>query len=50
MKNFLNIIWKIIKFIWNIIKHIFLLPLYCSMPDKYNGVTYSEWLNGNKKE
>ena len=39
---------KIFKFIWKIIKHIFLLPFYCSMPDKYNGVDYDEWLDKNK--
>lgn len=44
MKKFLI---KTIKFIWNIIKHVFLLPLYCSFPDKYNGTMYDEWLKKN---
>lgn len=35
---------KIIKFIFNIIKYIFLFSLYCSMPDKYNGTSYEDWL------
>ena len=39
---------KVLKFIWNLVNHILLLPLYCSMPDKYNGVTYSEWLNSGE--
>lgn len=43
MKNFL-------LFILNIIKHIILLPLYCSMPDKYSGVSYNEWLSGQEKK
>ena len=38
---------KIINFILNMFKHIFLLFLYCSMPDKYSGITYNEWLNDN---
>ena len=45
----LYILWIIIKFIWNIVKHIFLLPFYCSLPDKYNGLTYNDWLDGNDK-
>ena len=40
---------KVSCFILNILKHIILLPLYCSMPDKYSGVTYEEWLNGNNE-
>jgi len=44
MNLFLNILCKTIKFLWKIIKLILLLPLYCSMPDKYRGVTYDEWL------
>ena len=36
---------KVLNFIWNILKHVILFPLYCSMPDKYSGVTYEEWLN-----
>lgn len=40
----------ILKFLWNILKHVFLLPFYCSMPDKYSGVTYDEWLKNEKKE
>lgn len=24
-------------------KDIILLPLYCSLPDKYNGTKYDEW-------
>jgi len=32
------------------LKHILLLPLYCSMPDKYSGVSYSEWLGENKND
>ena len=52
LKKVLNVILVIIKFIWNIVKHVFLLPLYCSLPDKYGGITYTEWLNDNndKKE
>ena len=50
LKKFFNIIWRIIKFIWNIAKHVFLLPFYCSLPDKYSGVTYTEWLNNNNKK
>ena len=45
MKNF---VITILKFIWKILRHIFLLPMYCSFPDKYNGVTYDEWLDKNK--
>ena len=37
----------ILKWLWKILKHILLLPQYCSMPDKYNGVTYNEWLGEN---
>ena len=40
---------KVLLFSWNILKHIILFPLYCSLPDKYNGVSYEEWL-GEKKE
>ena len=40
---------KILKFILNIIKHIFMLPLYCSMPHKYSGTTYEEWLEKDKR-
>ena len=47
MKNFLL---KVLKLLWNILKHIFLLPLYCSMPDKYSGITYTEWLNKSNEE
>ena len=43
-KNFI----KIIKFIWKIVKHIFLLPLYCSLPNKYDGTMYDEWIDENK--
>ena len=39
---------KIFKFLFNILKHIFLLPFYCSFPDKYSGITYNEWLNKDK--
>jgi len=42
-----NIIKKILKLIWNIAKHFFLLPMYCSLPDKYNGTTYEEWIQKN---
>ena len=35
---------KFFKFLWNILKHVLLLPFYCSLPDKYSGVTYEEWL------
>ena len=45
MKTFLT---KILKFIWEIVKHIFLFPLYCSLPNKYNGTMYDEWLDENK--
>ena len=38
---------KILKFIWNILKHIFLLPFYSSMPDKYSGIDYDKWLDKN---
>ena len=44
-----TMIKRVLKFIWNIVKHVFLLPMYCSMPDKYSGKTYSEWLNNDKK-
>ena len=50
MQYSLNTLWKIVKFLWNVLKHIILLPLYCSMPDKYNGVMYDEWLDENKKD
>jgi len=41
---------KILKFILNILKHVILFPLYCSLPDKYSGVTYEEWLNDDKQK
>lgn len=41
---------RFLKILWNILKHIFLLPLYCSMPDKYNGTMYNEWLEKEKEE
>ena len=40
---------KALLFIWNILKHIILLPFYCSLPNKYSGISYEEWL-GDKKE
>ena len=40
---------KVLLFLWNILKHVILLPFYCSLPHKYNGVSYEEWL-GEKKE
>lgn len=49
MRKFLAILWKIVKFLLNIVKHIFLFTMYCSMPDKYSGVTYSEWLQEDNK-
>lgn len=45
MKQFL---FAVLKFFWNIFKHILLLPFYCSLPDKYNGTTYDDWLDDNK--
>ena len=45
MKKFLI---KTTKIIWNVLKHILLLPMYCSMSDKYSGTTYDEWLKNNK--
>ena len=41
-------ILKSLKFFWNIVKHVFLLPYYCSMPDKYDGKSYVDWLKENK--
>lgn len=35
---------KVIKFILKIIKHIFMFSLYCSLPHKYDGISYEEWL------
>ena len=49
MKKFLHYLWIVIKFVLNILKHVLLLPFYCSMPDKYSGVTYNEWLDKDKK-
>ena len=40
-KKFLKILLKIIKAIF---KFVFLFPIYCSMPDKYDGITFEEWL------
>lgn len=40
---------KVLLFLLNILKHIILFPLYCSMPNKYSGESYEEWL-GEKKE
>lgn len=37
---------KVLKFTCSIVKHIILFPIYCSMPDKYDGITYEEWLRG----
>ena len=48
MDKFFKILWIVVKFIFNIVKHVILLPLYCSMSDKYNGTTYEEWLDGKK--
>lgn len=41
---------KIFKLLWNIIKHVFLLPMYCSSPDKYSGKTYDEWLEETEQK
>ena len=41
---------KFFKFLLNILKHVLLLPLYCSMPDKYSGTMYNEWLEKEDKE
>ncbi len=41
---------KFLKTILSIMKHIILFPLYCSMPDKYSGVTYDEWLHGKNND
>ena len=49
MKKVLHYFWIVIKFILNIVKHVFLLPFYCSMPDKYSGKSYDEWLKEDKK-
>ena len=35
---------KFLLFILNILKHIFLFTFYCSLPNKYSGETYEEWL------
>ena len=43
MKKFLLSLWKIVR-------HVFLFPMYCSMPDKYSGVTYKEWLGEDKEK
>ena len=40
---------KVLLFMWNILKQVILFPFYCSLPDKYSGVSYEEWL-GEKKE
>ena len=40
-KKIINSIFRIIK---SILKFIILFPIYCMMPDKYNGVDYDEWL------
>lgn len=50
VKQILNIICKIIKFLWRILRHVILFPMYCSMPDKYSGVTYQDWLNEYNKK
>ena len=50
MKLLCKILLSVLKFLWNIIKHMFLLSFYCSMPDKYSGVTYDEWLNDKETE
>ena len=50
MVKTLTILKKILIFIWKIFKHVFLLPLYCSLPDKYNGITYNELLNGHENK
>ena len=34
---------KFLLFVLKILKHLLLLPFYCMMPDKYNGVDYEEW-------
>lgn len=43
-----KLIITVFKLMWNIFKHVLLLPMYCSMPDKYSGTTYDDWLNKNK--
>ncbi|MBO6086873.1 hypothetical protein J6P92_00825 [bacterium] len=32
-----------LKIIKSILKFIIMFPIYCMMPDKYNGVDYDEW-------
>lgn len=37
---------KFFKWLWHVIKWLLLMPIYCSMPDKYNGVMPDEWIDG----
>ena len=46
--NVKKIIKKVIKVLFKIIstifKYVIMFPIYCSMPDKYSGKTFDEWL------
>ena len=45
MKKLCIKIFKIlIKILIETIKFIIMLPIYCMMPDKYNGIDYDDWL------
>ncbi len=35
---------KIIKNILSIIKYILLVGFYCMSPDKYDGITFDDWI------
>ena len=41
--NYKKIISILLKIVKSTLKFIILFPIYCMMPDKYNGVDYEEW-------
>ena len=41
--NYKKILKFLTKIIFETIKFIIMFPIYCMMPDKYNGVEYDDW-------
>jgi hypothetical protein len=46
MSSIIKILKKILYIFY---KFAILMPLYCTLPDKYSGVMFEEWVEKNNK-